>query len=386
MTASPPRYRRGRPVPIPQGLASERALWTRDRVEAVLRVSEATSSSQLRDLLDLIAQDACRVTTADASRIILASPNGILRVAAHWGHSQQYAEYLENPKSDVGSVARQAVDEGVPIVVENILSSRGLTDMGGLERRRMALRDGFSTMLAIPLVAPEMNLGTLILLRRAVGPWSDDDLETVTLFAQHATIAIEQTRLVDDRRLQLEALERLIGVLRDQTHEHANRLHAVSGLLALDRTQEANQFLARLISLHHKGYAAVIERVHNPALAAVLMGEMNVAHQRGVAITLHGATRVRATNGVAHRPEAVTVVANLLEHAVESVVGGDSRRRRVSIRLSDTHGDLRVFVRHWGGADGDRSPLATLLDGVRGTLQVEPLAIGSRLSVTLTND
>jgi sensor histidine kinase regulating citrate/malate metabolism len=51
---------------------------------------------------------------------------------------------------------------------------------------------------------------------------------------------------LDQRAKQVAALRRLVRALREQTHEHANRLHAISGLLALDEVDEARELVQSL--------------------------------------------------------------------------------------------------------------------------------------------
>ena len=45
--------------------------------------------------------------------------------------------------------------------------------------------------------------------------------------------------------------------LREQTHEHANQLHAVRGLLALGAPEEALRFVEDLETAHHVAYGSI---------------------------------------------------------------------------------------------------------------------------------
>jgi len=194
-----------------------------------------------------------------------------------------------------------------------------------------------------------------------------------------------------------------VRVLRDQTHEYANRLHALSGLLALGKTREAQGFLAQLMTLHHENYASVIERVHNPILAGLLLAQMSVARQRGVEVRLHRNTHLEALPPSLGGAEAVTIVSNLIENAVEAVSGLPPYRRRVSVRIIQSSKTMSVVVRDWGPGieasdekllsrghtskeDHAGIGLALVSEAVTsadGTIEIRRLATGTAFHVTL---
>lgn len=358
--------------------------WTRPEIDALLRVSEAAAlNPELSEVLGAIAMEACGVTGADAANIVLAQPGGTLRLGATWALSQDYVRFLATLTSDSGWMARLAVDKLEPAAVDDLRQAPRATDEAAKLRRRMALREGYLAFLSVPLVTGRRACGALNLYRKHAGPWPPDEVDLLALFAQHAASSIDSTRLIDSQGRQLEALARLVNVLRDQTHEYANRLQAISGLLALGEVREAERFLAQLITLHHANYASVVERVHHPILAALLLAQIGVAAQRGVEVKLHGRTRLAGLPASTGSAEAVTIVANMIENAVDAVSGMPAERRRATIRINGGERGVRIVVRDWG--DGTTS-VATVTDAVasaRGTVEVQRLEPGARVCVTV---
>jgi two-component system CitB family sensor kinase len=80
-------------------------------------------------------------------------------------------------------------------------------------------------------------------------------------------------------RTELELLGReldntrgLLDALRAQDHEHANRLHTLLGLLELHRYDQAHAFVTELTHTPRLSSEQVAERVHDPHLAALIVG------------------------------------------------------------------------------------------------------------------
>jgi GAF domain-containing protein len=345
------------PVPVatrviapPRGNGRIALSWTRREVEALLRVSEAAAfSAQLSDVLDVVVAEACHVTRAKAVSILLTAPGGGFRLVASRGLSGDYNRFLQSHFISHGrSSARAAADRLKPVVIDDVVHDRRINRPEAREWKRFALREEYRALISVPLIVGSRSSGVLNLYRAEVGPWESAEIELAATFAQHAASAIDSARLIDSQRRQLEALERLVRVLRDQTHEYANRLHALSGLLALGKTGEAQSFLAQLMTLHHENHASVIERIHNPILAGLLLAQMSVARQRGVEVRLHRGTHLDSLPPSLGGAEAVTIVANLIENAVEAVAGLPASRRRVSVRIVQSAKNVSITVRDWG--------------------------------------
>jgi signal transduction histidine kinase len=345
------------------------------------------------------------VTRAAASSVLLAERAGVFRLAASSGLSENYNLFLQGRFVRHGlSASRAAAQSLRPILIEDVASDPLSNRPEAREWKEFALRERYRAIMAVPLVASGRASGVLNLYRREAGPWTTIEIELGTTFGQHAASAINTASFVDAHRRQVDALERLVGVLRDQTHEYANRLQAVAGLLALKQTRAAEGFLAQLMTLHHDNYATIVERVHHPILAGLLVAQMSVARQRGVEVRLHKQTHLEALPASLGSAEAVTIVANLIENAVESVSQLSTERRRATVRMSESRHGVTIRVRDWGegvepGAErrmfkrGQTSKdghagigLALVSEAVvsaGGTIDVRPARPGTTLSVTL---
>ncbi len=147
--------------------------------------------------------------------------------------------------------------------------------------------------------------------------------------------------------------------LREQTHEHANRLHAIRGLLALGAPEDALQFLEQLETAHHVAYGRISGAIEQHVVAGLLLAETAIAQQRGIQLEIDDASRLEQLPPRLTDADAVTIVGNLLENAFDAVAGLSTRERRVRLSIVDDDEALTIRV-------ADRGP--GVVDEERGRL------------------
>ncbi|MFB7353589.1 ATP-binding protein [Streptomyces gardneri] len=139
---------------------------------------------------------------------------------------------------------------------------------------------------------------------------------------------------------ELDSTRGLIDALRAQDHEHANRLHTLLGLLELDMHEEAVEFVTEVVGVHRATAEQVTEKVHDPLLAALLVGKATVAAERGVSLRISPESLL--PDRLVDPRELVTVVGNLVDNALDAVAGTPSARIEVAFRTEGRTVVLRV--------------------------------------------
>ncbi|MFF8536161.1 ATP-binding protein [Streptomyces sp. SAS_267] len=139
---------------------------------------------------------------------------------------------------------------------------------------------------------------------------------------------------------ELDSTHGLIDALRAQDHEHANRMHTLLGLLELEMYDDAVEFIGEVVSDHRVTSEQVTEKIHDPLLAALLVGKATVATERGVALWV--SDRTLLPDRLVDPRGLVTVVGNLVDNALDAVAGTPHARVEVELRAEGRTAVLRI--------------------------------------------
>ncbi|MFI7496061.1 ATP-binding protein [Kocuria sp. M4R2S49] len=140
---------------------------------------------------------------------------------------------------------------------------------------------------------------------------------------------------------QLDAVGALSTALRAQRHEFANRLHTISGLLAIGDAGEARRYVSEVTETGPLSYPAErAELLRDPYLQAFLGAKSVEAAERGVSLRIGADTLVRGR--VTDPQDVTTVIGSLVDNAIRAAVQGEAEDRWVEVELLDD----------WTGGEG----------------------------------
>ncbi|MBO1269735.1 sensor histidine kinase [Arthrobacter cavernae] len=166
----------------------------------------------------------------------------------------------------------------------------------------------------------------------------------------HGRVIGSVTTLRD--RTELSSLEKELGAtrtttdaLRAQTHEFANQLHTISGLIQLGEYEEVVSFVSGVSLSRNRLSDDVTSRVHDPALAALLIAKTSLAGERVVTLQLDEDSHLGRVDEQLSR-DLTTVVGNLVDNAMDAVTG--TPEATVRVRLTEEADHVLVTVRDSG--------------------------------------
>jgi len=159
-------------------------------------------------------------------------------------------------------------------------------------------------------------------------------------------------------RTESEALKRALAeatgvadTLRAQSHEFANRLHTLVGLVELGHYAEAVQFVTDVSAARGELTEQLVAAIGEPKLAALILAKVSLADERDVMLRVmpdsHVGQRITAVR------EVLTVVGNLIDNAIDAASSGASQAGAagvgtVELTLVVAESDLLIRVRDSG--------------------------------------
>ncbi len=139
---------------------------------------------------------------------------------------------------------------------------------------------------------------------------------------------------------ELDTVRGLAESLRSQNHEAANRLHTVVSLVELGRTEEALDFATEELAVAQVLTDRLVGAVSDPVVSALLLGKTAQAAERGVTLRIAEST---ALDGLpVEQRDAVTILGNLVDNAIDAVAESAERTVLVELSGSPEHLHLRV--------------------------------------------
>jgi two-component system, NtrC family, sensor kinase len=207
------------------GRALTEALEQQTATSDVLRVI-SQSQTDIQPVFDALIESATRLCVADIGAISRLEGD-ILRLVLHSGMSAEVRSFWdENPPPLArSSVTGRAALERRTMHVPDILadSSYDYASAASPLRKGQAVT-GYRAALVTPMLRDGAVIGTIAMLRREAGPFTESQIKLLETFADQAVIAIENVRLFTE----LEARNRDLTTALDQRTATAEILRVIS--------------------------------------------------------------------------------------------------------------------------------------------------------------
>jgi signal transduction histidine kinase/HAMP domain-containing protein len=201
-----------------------------EEVQSLSEVSRAVSSSlDLGQVLTTVAEHAAKLCEADGGHIFeYQEAIGEFRITASWNVREEYVRLIEAAQVTLGKgAAGRSALTGKPVQIPDVLVEPGYP------YRDIVAREGYRAVLSVPMVRDGRIIGTVVVVRRTPGGFTDRHVNLLTTFANQTTIAIENARLfqeIQDKSRQLEAASRHKSeFLANMSHELRTPLNAIIG-------------------------------------------------------------------------------------------------------------------------------------------------------------
>ncbi len=241
----------------------------RNEAELQLLNDTANDLASIRDLdsiLQAIADRARRLLECDLAYISLSdNDRGDCFIKAASGNISGLLVGLRlAPGCGLGGMVART---GEPYSVQSYLLDSVLTHTEPVDRTVTA--EGIESLLGVPVKLKQEVIGVLLAAHRAVRTFTSRDINALSMLANHAAVAIQNSRLLTAAQSAVEDLR----VANSTIGSHVDDL---------ERTAEVHERLTKLV-IQGKGVDEVVQ-----ATAAAVPGEVVIVDEHGVAIATSG--------------------------------------------------------------------------------------------------
>jgi PAS domain S-box-containing protein len=167
------------------------------------------STFDLQAVLNTLTESAAQLCETEMAAIV--RPKGAAFYwATSYGFPPGYTEYVMNYPISPGrdTAVGRVLLEGTITHIPDVLAD---PEYGFIEGRKLG---GFRSLLGVPLLREGTLIGVILLLRRVARPFTEQQIELVSTFADQAVIAIENVRLFDEVQARTRELTQSVGELQ----------------------------------------------------------------------------------------------------------------------------------------------------------------------------
>jgi two-component system NtrC family sensor kinase len=259
----------------------------------------ASSPTDVKPALKAIVESACELCEADDALVALKDGEDLVFKEQHGSIPVVW----ERSPINRSWVAGRAVVDGKSIHVPDLLSTEGEQFP---DAREFALRTGVRTVLSVPLLRKNESIGSIVLRRRDVQPFSDKQITLLQTFADQAVIALGNVRLFEEVQAKTseltEALEyqTAIGDVLNVISRSPNNLQPVMDTIVHTARRLCQSEYAMMLQCEDDGVYRIA--AHSNASQALIdwMRDNPVAAGDGSAVGI-----VAAEKQTIHLPDAL---------------------------------------------------------------------------------
>ncbi|OLS34329.1 sensor histidine kinase [Bacillus sp. MRMR6] len=130
--------------------------------------------------------------------------------------------------------------------------------------------------------------------------------------------------------------------LRAQTHEFSNKLYVLSGLLQLQKYDEAIEMIQAESSAHEIQNKIIFEQINDPKIQALLLGKLGRASEKKIRFIIDNNCSIGTLPKHIVYSDVISIIGNLIDNAFDAIEG--RRDGEVTFFAIDVGDDLVIEV------------------------------------------
>ncbi|MDH5355921.1 MAG: sensor histidine kinase [Gammaproteobacteria bacterium] len=143
---------------------------------------------------------------------------------------------------------------------------------------------------------------------------------------------------------KLSHIEQYAETLRSQSHEYANKLHTIAGLIQIDAKDQALELIGQESKGVQELVHLLVETVPDPVIAGCILGKFNRARELNLELVVDPESHMKDIPSQLPREQLVSLLGNLLDNAFEAtrlhIKAGGTTDKSITLTMSDYGNDL----------------------------------------------
>ena len=154
----------------------------------------------------------------------------------------------------------------------------------------------------------------------------------------------EVTQMAED----LTGVQHMVEAMRAYTHEFMNKLHVIHGLLQMGKYDMAQTYIMDATKVQQQAVSRVVNQIRDPMAAALLVGQISRAAERGISLTLEADSCLSPSGHFLPSAAFVSILGNLITNAVESLDRSACRSKEITVAIREEADSLLLCVEDTG--------------------------------------
>ncbi len=160
---------------------------------------------------------------------------------------------------------------------------------------------------------------------------------------------VSSFRLKDELDLiskRLTKSEQYSQTLRSQTHEYANKLNTIAGLIELGANKQALELISSETQAQQALISLLVNAVEDPVLSGCIIGKFNRAREMGLNLILDEESTIGVLPKHIKAEQIITVLGNLLDNAYDASL--KNQANSIYLSMTDIGKDIIIEVEDRG--------------------------------------